>query len=177
MIENEKKLEDYICDHQEQFIETLKSSIKDEDCDIKFLGRQVRIGKDNIADLVYYYDYNFVSPNGIEIKERTYIIVELKFRPLESKDLSQLARYMNILEEKIFHEKKYQDYETTIKGVFVSFGETKEMQEISMRNFENISYINFKCDLTFFSSNWEYTDEYLDEIKLDSRLEQLYKGE
>lgn len=177
MIENEKKLEDYICDHQEQFIETLKTSINDEDCDIKFLGRQVRIGKDNIADLVYYYDYNFLPPNGIEIRERTYIIVELKFRPLESKDLSQLARYMNILEEKISREKKYQDYETTIKGVFVSFGESKEMQDISMRNFKNISYISFKCDLTFINDDWEYTDEYLKKIKLDNRLEQLYKEE
>lgn len=177
MIENEKKLEDYICDHQEQFIETLKTSINDEDCDIKFLGRQVRIGKDNIADLVYYYDYNFLPPNGIEIRERTYIIVELKFRPLESKDLSQLARYMNILEEKISREKKYQDYETTIKGVFVSFGESEEMQDISMRNFKNISYISFKCDLTFFNDDWVYTDEYLKKIKLDNRLEQLYKEE
>ena len=50
MLFNERDLEDYICNNQEQFIATLKKEIYGEDCDIEFIGRQVKIGEDNIAD-------------------------------------------------------------------------------------------------------------------------------
>lgn len=51
MLFNERDLEDYICNNQEQFIATLKKEIYGEDCDIEFIGRQVKIGEDNIADI------------------------------------------------------------------------------------------------------------------------------
>lgn len=52
MINYEKDLEDYICNNQEEFINQLQEIYGK---DIKFLGRQVDIGKrENIADLVYY---------------------------------------------------------------------------------------------------------------------------
>ena len=52
----EKELENYICNHQDEFILVLKNTVYGEDCDIKFLGSQVKIGESNIADLIYYYD-------------------------------------------------------------------------------------------------------------------------
>ena len=89
MIDSEKSLEDYICNHQEKFIAILKTNMKEKDCDIKFLGRQVRLGNDNIADLIYYYE-KLTTYEEIEMNERIYIIVELKYRSLEPKDLVQL---------------------------------------------------------------------------------------
>ena len=177
MIDSEKSLEDYICNHQEKFIAILKTNMKEKDCDIKFLGRQVRLGNDNIADLIYYYE-KLTTYEEIEMNERIYIIVELKYRSLEPKDLAQLSRYMNILEKKLQSEEKYQEeYENFVRGVFVSFGENKEMQDISMRGIDNISFISFECDLIFRNDDWDYKEEYLKEINLDDRLEQLFKKE
>ena len=177
MIDSEKSLEDYICNHQEKFIAILKTNMNEKDCDIKFLGRQVRLGNDNIADLIYYYE-KLTTYEEIEMNERIYIIVELKYRSLEPKDLAQLSRYMNILEKKLQSEEKYQEkYENFVRGVFVSFGENKEMQDISMRDIDNISFISFECDLIFRNDDWDYKEEYLNEIKLDDRLEQLFKKE
>lgn len=177
MIDSEKSLEDYICNHQEKFIAILKTNMKEKDCDIKFLGRQVRLGNDNIADLIYYYE-KLTTYEEIEMNERIYIIVELKYRSLEPKDLAQLSRYMNILEKKLQSEEKYQEeYENFVRGVFVSFGENNEMQDISMRGIDNISFISFECDLIFHNDDWDYKEEYLKEINLDDRLEQLFKKE
>ena len=98
MLFNERDLEDYICNNQEQFIATLKKEIYGEDCDIEFIGRQVKIGEDNIADLVYYYE----NENGEkQITERYYIIVELKFIKLKPLDLAQISRYISCFSEKL----------------------------------------------------------------------------
>lgn len=82
MINSEKDLENYICNNNEQFIESLKKEFYAKDCDIKFLGRQVKIGDSNIADLVYYFDK---PQKDIPVINRNYIIVELKFRNLSQK--------------------------------------------------------------------------------------------
>lgn len=182
MIQSEKDLEDYICNNQEKFIETLKS-IYGEDEDIKFLGRQVKIGQNNIADLVYYFKNNEEikdKDNNIVFIEESlnYIIIELKFRKLEPKDLSQLQRYMNSLQSKLLDDNKYSDYITEIYGVFVSLGENDEMQDIAMSdNINNISYIQIETNIEYKINNWSYKDEYIKNINLDKRIDKLYKIE
>lgn len=170
MINSERELEDYICNNQEQFIKTLKT-IYTKEKDIKFLGRQVRIGN-NIADLIYYAKEE-VSEAPFDILD--IIIVELKYRKLEPKDLAQISRYMSVLNEKIQSDEKYCGYETNIYGVFVSFGENEEMQEISINfNFDNIDFIEIESNITFSKENWTHSEQYIDSLKLDTRLEQIY---
>lgn len=173
MINSEKELEDYICSNQEEFIKTLKT-IYTKDKDIKFLGRQVRIGNNNIADLIYYAKEE-VSEAPFDILD--IIIVELKYRKLEPKDLAQISRYMSVLNEKIQSDEKYYGYETNIYGVFVSFGENEEMQEISINfDFDNIDFIEIKNNITFEKENWTHSEQYIDSLILDNRLEQIYRN-
>lgn len=172
MISSERELEDYICNNQEEFIKTLKT-IYTKDKDIKFLGRQVRIGNNNIADLIYYAKEE-TSEAPFDILD--IIIVELKYRKLEPKDLSQISRYMSLLYEKLQSDEKYSNYEASIHGVFVSFGENEEMQEISINfDFDNITFIRIKSNITFEEENWCHTEQYIDNLQLDNRLEEIYK--
>ena len=150
----EKELEDYICNHQEDFISVLKSDIYDESYEIKFLGRQVKIGENNIADLVYYYDD--IGNNGVI---KNYIIVELKFRETSPKDLAQISRYMSCLKEKLNSDEKY--CKNIVEGIIVSFGEDREMQEIIANNAisEGICFISYETKVDFKSSGFWYKDE------------------
>lgn len=181
MISSEKELEDYICNNQEDFINALKNIIYGEDCDIKFIGRQVKIGENNIADLVYYYDYleTIINPKNnkeFTVSHREFIIVELKYRYLEPRDLNQIQRYINVLNEKICHEEQYFDYDNHISGVFVSFGTDKNMQEIVLaQNIEDIYYLTIKDNLSYESDNIVYNDKYIKDLKLDDRIDKIYK--
>lgn len=176
MINSEKDLEDYICNHQEQFIESLKKEFYAKDCDIKFIGRQVRIGDNNIADLVYYYDK---QNEDIPVIDRTYIIIELKFRKLEPKDLAQISRYMSCLRYKLANEEKYYKYANSVEGVFVSFGEDDLMQDIIINEAiqNDIHFLSIYEHLEFSKNNWELRDEYIDSLELDNRIDKLYKEE
>lgn len=156
MINSEKELEDYICNNQERFIRKLKEMFGYNN--IVFIGRQIKIGSDNIADLVYMAEENE------ELAIRDLIIVELKFRKLVSKDLEQLARYMCVFEEKDNNI----NFEC-VKGCFVSFGCSDEMINISKTQ-ENIKFISIKSELTFNEEAYCYTDEYLENLELDNRL-------
>lgn len=173
MLFNERDLEDYICNNQEQFIATLKEEIYGENCDIKFIGRQVKIGEDNIADLVYYYEF---FNEDKQITERHYIITELKFRKLKTNDLAQISRYMSCLSEKLITEAKYWKYENIVTGVFVSFGEDELMQEILINNSiqEDISFLTINTNIDFRTVTWGRKDEYINNLKLDERIEKLY---
>lgn len=167
----EKELENYICNHQDEFILVLKNTIYGEDCDIKFLGNQVKIGESNIADLIYYYDD---IENDIVIKN--YIIVELKFRYIGPKDLSQISRYMNCLKDKFHSDKKYS--KNNVFGLLVSFGEDKELQEICINDIisGDISFLTYETNIKFdLSGNWQNNENYINSLKLDDRIENLYK--
>lgn len=173
MIQSEKELEDYICANQEEFIKALKN-IYGNDKGIEFIGRQVKLGEDNITDLLYYFDEKN-SKLLWEVKERrSFIIVELKFRQLEVKDLAQLQRYMNVLSNKL-NENKYSEMDYNIYGVFISFGLTKEMQNINMaNNINDISFISIRNKIEYCIDNWKFNEEYLKNINLDDRIEELY---
>lgn len=166
MILSERDLENYICENQDEFIRQLKS-IYGEENDIKFLGRQVDLGnRENIADLIYYYD---------EEKDfRNYIVVELKYRNIQPKDLSQISRYMNVLIDKLSQE-EYSNFDFDVHGVFVSFGLDDDMQYISMLEIPNIDYINIENVLKFDKSGrYYFNEDYLKNLKLDERIEKLH---
>ena len=167
MIFSEKDLEDYICNNQEKFIKEL-NKIYGEKEKINFIGRQVRIGENNIADLVYYFDKS-AGDKDINFIDRNYIIVELKYRQLEPKDLAQISRYMTILNEKLLYIEGLMEH--TVYGLFVSFGQNDLMQDISMNlPNSNIDYIEIKNDITFKQENWHHKEEYIENIKLDQRI-------
>ena len=175
-INSEKELEDYICENQEDFIKELKR-IYDIDKEIKFLGRQVRIGNDNIADLIFYYED--MIDEQYNLKGINYIIVELKFRKLEPRDLSQISRYMTILDDKLSSEPE--GYEYKINGLFVSTGENDDLQELiinfnCLENF-NIKFLEIESRLTYRENCWTHKEEYISEIKLDERIKNINKGE
>lgn len=175
MILSEKELEDYICNNQKEFIKELKG-VYGKDKDIKFIGRQVRIGENNIADLVYYYDTD--KSDRVPFKTRNYIIVELKYRKLTAKDLAQISRYMSLLREKIYSEEKmFQEYESFVYGLFVSFGQDDLMQEI-MINFDTntIDFLTINSNISFEKECWSHSENYIKNIELDKRINNLYRG-
>lgn len=174
MIQSEKELEDYICNNQDEFIQTLKS-IFGEDEDIKFVGNQVKVGQNNVVDLLYCFDTKNLDTTPRPYS-RSFIVVELKFRQLEPKDLAQLQRYMNSLSQKI-QEKSYNEYYNYVYGVFVSLGETLEMQNICIAdNISDIYYISVQTKLSYNINNWSLKEEYIKNIKLDDRIENLYSS-
>lgn len=175
MINNERELEDYICNNQEEFICELKK-IFGENNQIEFVGRQVKLGDDNIVDLLYSYEKKY---NEEKVSVINFIVVELKFRQLIAKDLGQLSRYVNILRDKTFYDEEFQKRkkETSVYGVFVSFGLDDDMQNISMTNSDEFFYIKIKSRLKFEQESWSYKEDYIDNIKLDKRIYNLLKGE
>ena len=175
MFEYEKHLEDYICNNQDQFIEQLKN-IYGEDGKYKFIGRQVNIGRDNIADLMFYSEDTELYPDDTEYNIKTYIIVELKNRELISKDLSQLLRYKNVLLEKLKKEQK-ENEEICIEGLFVAPGISDELKEFFINRIPEFKYLIFSMRLDFELENLDYfyTKEYIENLKLDERIININK--
>ena len=171
MINSEKELENYICKHQDEFIQRLKNiyNVKEK---INFVGRQVYIGEHNIADLIYTYNTKEQLPNGDKINIKNFIIVELKFRNLEAKDLSQITRYMTTLQEKLCDEGIL---ETEVYGALVGFDLDDSMQEIQMylENIicdEHIRFISISSDIKFDFPSYKHKEQYIENLKLDERL-------
>lgn len=158
MINNERELEDYICNNQDKFIMKLKEIYDEEN--IEFIGRQVKIGKENIADLMYIIQ----KSNGVDYFKEL-IIVELKFRELMCRDLSQIMRYICTLKEK----DEYANFDD-IYGCFVSFGCSNEMMDISKELNEKIKFISLESKLDFMEENYSYSEDYLKNVELDQRL-------
>ena len=156
MINSEKELEDYICNNQDKFIDKLKKiyCVKD----IEFIGRQIKIGQENIADLVYLLKENE------EIPINNLLIVELKFRELQCKDLAQITRYMASIEEKDMNL----NFEN-VYGCFISFGCNDEMQDV-LKYQNYIKSIELICNYDYLEESYSYTDEYLKKLKIDDRL-------
>ena len=176
MINSEKELEDYICEHQEEFVKKLKDVLFLKDKEIFFIGRQIQIGCQNIADLVYYYDSDV--PEEIAIKEgevcRNYIIVELKNRSLETKDLAQIGRYVTTLYDKLENDNLIFGFEE-IKGVLVGHGLDHNMQDVEMllNQFQNnIYFMNIKTKIEFEDISYYHNEEYINNLVLDDRIKE-----
>ena len=176
MINSEKELEDYICEHQEEFIKKLKEVLFLKECEIKFLGRQVQIGCQNIADLIYYYDTEV--PNFFEEKEmcRNYVIVELKNRYLESKDLAQIGRYVTTLYDKLENDDLIMGCEE-IKGVLVGHDLDENMQNIEMlldQYKNNIYFMKINTKIEFDGVSYYHNKNYINNLVLDDRIKECY---
>lgn len=181
MVTNERELEDYICKNQNQFISKLKDLYCTKE-EIKFIGRQVNVGKDNRIDLLYYFDDKTTDncPDGCYVIIRHFIVVELKYRPLGARDLAQIARYIAVLRGKTLdlEGKIGFGHDIEIHGVFVSFGLDDEMREISCADILNgIDFIKIQSLLEFYEEGYSKTEEYIKSLDTDERIERLYAKE
>ena len=174
MFNYEKELEDYICNNQKNFINSLKDLLCTNK-EIKFVGRQVKIGNNNILDLLYYYDEipEIVPYDGYY--ERNFIIVELKKGEVNTTHINQIARYITTLSDKLSH--KIWDGEIKIYGILLGGSLNKDTEELSMylREYadDNIKFMNYNYDLKYNIINLSYNIEYIENLKLDERLEKL----
>lgn len=169
VINNERELEDYICDNIEEFIEFLKS-IYGEDEKIEFIGRQVVIGDSRIDLLFQITDIS--EDQYIDIA-KTFIVVELKFRNAETKDVAQLARYMNLLHNLEF-DKRIGTPEVFVKGILLTTGLGNDMQEIQMflNNYTDadIIFAEMKTNVTYQVDSYSRREEYIENMQIDERL-------
>lgn len=163
MIQSEKELEDYICSNQEEFIDFLKR-IYGKEKEIKFIGRQLKIGKENIADLIYYDEQGNC---------KNYYVVELKFRKVKPDDLSQISRYMTLLNEKAISN----NINANIYGLFVSLGVMSNMEGIMIKQKSfgdsNIKFASIKTKLKFGIDEFSCKQEYIQNLSLDTRIKEV----
>lgn len=170
-INNEKDLEDYICDHIDEFIGFLKSIYGEEE-NIEFVGRQIVIG-DSRLDLLFQI-VNVLEDQYIDVS-KTFIVVELKYRKAEPKDISQLSRYMNLLHSLEFDERIGQA-EVFVKGLLLTAGLRNEMQEIQMylNDYTNadITFATIKTNINYAIDSYIRKEEYIKNMNVDERLRQ-----
>lgn len=168
-INSERDLEDYICENLEEFIIFLKE-IYGEDKEIEFVGRQIIIG-DSRLDLLFQIQEESKNPY-VEIY-KTYIVVELKFRKAETKDIAQLSRYMNLLYSLEF-DSRIGGTEVSVKGILLTTGLNDEMQEIQMYlnqyTNSNITFAQIKTHINYQVDSYSRNDKYIQAMSVDSRL-------
>lgn len=173
MFQSERFIEDYICEHQEEFINTLKSQIYGEDTDIKFIGRQVRLGEENIIDLLYYYDGVEPNSNNILVTDRHYIIIELKNRRLEPKDLAQIGRYIGVLKPKLAGYNKEQ-FKIHCEGILAGTEISRDLAEMMNAELgwtDDVAVMVLKQEISFgFMYKTYHDNSSLNEMKLDQRI-------
>lgn len=173
-INSEKDLEDYICINIEEFIEFLKS-IYGEDEEIEFVGRQITIG-DSRLDLLFQIEKES-EDMYIDI-EKIFIVVELKFRNAEPKDIAQLSRYMNLLKD-LEYDERIGGTEVSVYGILVTTGLNSDMQEIQMcledKN-ADIKFAEIKSNIGYELNNYTRKEEYIRTMPVDSRLKKTKEG-
>ena len=114
---NERDIEKQLADHIIKFLLELSQGFA-------FVGKQVHFeigGADFYADLLFYH-----------IRLRCYVVVELKARPFEPGDASQLNFYTNIVNDKL---KTAQDNETI--GLLLCKGKNEVVAEYSLKGYRN----------------------------------------
>ena len=175
-INSEKDLEDYICENIKEFINFLKDLYKYDDINvekIEFVGRQIVVG-DSRFDLLFEIqektDDQFVKVS------KTYIVVELKFRKAEPKDIAQLSRYLNLLNSLECDER----VGTTLinaRGILLTTGLNSEMQDIRMylNDYTNadIKFVHIDTKINFEQDGYYYKNEFLKNMTVDSRLKKI----
>ena len=145
-------------------------SIYGEDENIEFLGRQIVIG-DSRLDLLFQIE-NIHENEYIDIS-RTFIVVELKFRNAEPKDVAQLSRYMNLLRDLEF-DSRIGGAEVSVNGILLTTGLNSDMQEIQMylNSYENnnIIFAEIQTKLNYQVDNYSRKEEYIQRMNIDNRL-------
>lgn len=175
-INSEKDLEDYICEHTDNFIVFLKQLYKDDNIKvdkIEFVGRQVIIG-DSRLDLLFEIQEKANDPYFDICK--TFIVVELKFRKAEPKDIAQLSRYMNLLNSLECNERIGSTL-VNAKGLLLTTGLNNEVQDIQMYLNDytnaNIKFAHINTRVDFEQDSYSYKDEFLENMTVDSRLKNV----
>ena len=175
-INSEKDLEDYICENIEKFINFLKQLYRNEKINvekIEFVGRQVVVG-DSRFDLLFEIQENSDDP-FFKI-EKTFIVVELKFRKAEPKDVAQLSRYLNLLKS-LECDKRIGSTLVQAKGILLSNGLNNETQDIQMylNGYTNadIKFVHINTNINFEQDDYYYKNEFLENMSVDSRLKNI----
>lgn len=172
-INSEKDLEDYICKNIDEFIEFLKQLYKYDNINvekIEFVGRQVIVG-DSRFDLLFEIQEKSDDPY-FEVS-RTFIVVELKYRQAEPKDIAQLSRYLNLLNS-LECDERIGSTLVNAKGILLTNGLNNETQDIQMylNNYtdSNIKFVHINTNISFEQDSYYYKDEFLENMTVDSRL-------
>ena len=172
-INSEKDLEDYICNNIENFINFLYRTfnINEEEEKIEFVGRQVEIAG-NRMDLLFRYKWENKENT---FKRYTFIVVELKYRNAEPKDLAQLSKYMNLIRDidYILNE-KYESDEIEVKGLLLTNGLNDDMQEIQMNLDYNentdIYFASYNSALFYKQESFSRIEQYVEKMTYDTRF-------
>lgn len=164
-INSEKDLEDYICNNMEEFIVFLKE-IFGKQQDIEFVGRQVIIGNSRI-------DLLFKKTRKDSMEYQTYIVVELKYREIEPKDVSQLSKYMNLLYN-LDRDERIGKVDICVQGLLLGTGLDSETQEIEMYldNYTDaeIRFAQINTKVEYDLSNYSRREEFIKNMIIDDRL-------
>ena len=178
-IYSEKELEDYICEHIDDFIDFLKQLYKSDKINtdnIKFVGRQVTVGNSR-------FDLLFETQEEIDNEDfdtcKTFIVVELKFRETEPKDIAQLSRYLNLLSLLNYKEEMPKTTLIKAKGILLTTGLNDETRDIQMYlNYHtntDIKFAHIEAKVNFKQDNYFYNIEYLKNMTIDNRLKDIKK--
>ena len=175
-INSERDLEDYICENIEDFISFLKELYKYDHINvekIEFVGRQVVVG-DSRFDLLFEIQEK-TDDQFVEIA-KIFIVVELKFRKAEPKDIAQLSRYLNLLNS-LECDERIGATLVNAKGVLLTTGLSNEMQDIQMylTDYTNadIKFVHINTKVNFEQDSYYYKDEFLENMIVDSRLKKI----
>lgn len=175
-INSERDLEDYICENIEDFISFLKELYKYDHINvekIEFVGRQVVVG-DSRFDLLFEIQEK-TDDQFVEIA-KIFIVVELKFRKAEPKDIAQLSRYLNLLNS-LECDERIGSTLVNAKGLLLTTGLSNEMQDIQMylTDYTNadIKFVHINTKVNFEQDSYYYKDEFLENMIVDSRLKKI----
>lgn len=170
-INSEKDLEDYICDNLEEFVSFINSQVWISKDPIDFIGRQIEIAGNRI-DLLFKTIWEHKENN---FKRCTFIVVELKFRQAEPKDIAQLSKYMNLIRDigdKLNEECESDDID--VKGILLTTGSNYDVQEIQMNmeslGLDDICFATYNTSLFYNTESFSRKEEYVENMTYDKRF-------
>lgn len=114
---NERNIEDQLSNHITKFLLELGQGFS-------FIGRQVHF---EVGDTDFYVDLLFYHT-----RLHAYVVVELKARPFEPGDASQLNFYVNLVNDKL---KLDSDHDTI--GILLCKGKNEVIAEYALRGYNN----------------------------------------
>ncbi len=175
---NEEELEDYICEHLADFKNELQKALDHKSAQIEFVGRQVEFGVENRVDLLFTANYAQKMPDGTVKNRLVPIIVELKNRNLEPRDVAQLSRYLSVAEDWFnFNADKTDTSIGIVQGVLVGPGVSEDFTHlwINERGFAEIYLLKFSPKVIFSQENLDYRwkEEYINNLEIDDRVKHM----